>query len=76
MITIDQILSRCSEEQLENILDSSLSIMKHMEFVSGRTSTQLAIENEQFWKLYGIMPLRSLSWLAEHVANVNKLFHL
>ena len=57
MITIDQILSRCTEEQLENILDSSLSIMKHMEFVTGRTSTQLAIENEQLWKLYGINAL-------------------
>lgn len=63
MITIDQILSRCTEEQLENILDSSLSIMKHMEFVTGRTSTQLAIENEQFWKLYGINAL-TLSELA------------
>ena len=63
MITIEQILSHCNEEQLENILDSSLTIMKHMEFVTGRTSTQLAIENEQFWKLYGINAL-TLSELA------------
>ena len=63
MITIDQILSRCTEEQLDSIMDCALTIMRHMEFVTGRTSTQLAIENEQFWKLYGINAL-SFSELA------------
>lgn len=63
MITIEQILSRCTEEQLESILDSSLTIMKHMEFVTDRTCSQLAVENEQFWKVYGLNAI-TLSELA------------
>ena len=63
MISIENILSHCNEEQLQSILDSSLTIMKHMEFVTGRTCSQLAVENEQFWKLYGINAL-TLSELA------------
>ena len=51
------------EEPRKSILDSSLTIMKHMEFVTGRTSTQLVVENEHFWKLYGINAL-TLSELA------------
>lgn len=57
MITMEQILSRCNEEQLENILDSSLTIMKHMEFIAGISGVQLAAENEQYWKLYGLNAL-------------------
>ena len=63
MISIENILSHCNEEQLESILDSSLTIMKHMEFFTGRTCTQLAIEDDHFWKLYGINAL-TLSELA------------
>ena len=63
MISIENILSHCTEEQLESILDSSLTIMKHMEFVTGRTCSQLAVENEQFWKVYGLNAL-TLSELA------------
>ena len=63
MISIENILSHCNEEQLESILDSSPTIMKHMEFVTGRTCTQLAIEDDHFWKLYGINAL-TLSELA------------
>ena len=48
MISIENILSHCTEEQLESILDSSLTIMKNMEFVTGTTATELAVENEQF----------------------------
>ena len=63
MISIEHILSHCNEEQLQSILDSSLTIMKHMEFVTGRTCSQLAVENEQFWKVYGLNAL-TLSELA------------
>ena len=63
MITIEQILSRCTEEQLETIPDSSRTIVKHMEFVTGRPCSQLAVENEQFWKVYGLNAL-TLSELA------------
>lgn len=57
MITFDQILSRCDEEQLESIIDCALTIMRHMEFVTRKSDTQLAAENEQYWKLYGINAL-------------------
>jgi len=52
MIELEQILSRCTEEQLESMLDSSLTMMKHIEFVTGHTATYLAGESEHFWKLY------------------------
>ena len=54
MITIQQILSRCTEEQLESILSSSQQLMSHMEFVANRPSIELAGECEQYWKVYGI----------------------
>lgn len=71
MISIENILSHCNEEQLESILDSSLTIMKHMEFVTGKTATELAVENEQFWKLYGINAL-TFSELAKRVREKQK----
>lgn len=71
MITIENILSHCNEEQLQNILDSSLTIMKHMEFVTGRSCTQLAIEDDHFWKLYGINAL-TLSELAGRAQGTRK----
>ena len=54
MITVQQILSRCTEEQLESILSSSQQIMSHMEFVANRPSIELAGECEQYWKIYGL----------------------
>ncbi len=54
MIPIQQILVRCTEEQLESILSSCQTIMSHMEFVTGYTSLQLASDNEQYWKIYGL----------------------
>ena len=45
MIPIQQILVRCTEEQLESILSSCQTIMSHMEFVTGHTSLQLAGDN-------------------------------
>ena len=54
MIPIQQILVRCTEEQLESILSSCQTIMSHMEFVTGHTSLQLASDNEQYWKIYGL----------------------
>lgn len=54
MIPIQQILVRCTEEQLESILSSCQTIMSHMEFVTGYTSLQLAGDNEQYWKIYGL----------------------
>lgn len=57
MITIEQILSRCTEEQLDSITDCALTIMRHMEFVTKMSDTKLAAENEQYWKLYGINTL-------------------
>ena len=44
MIPIQQILVRCTEEQLESILSSCQTIMSHMEFVTGHTSLQLRLE--------------------------------
>ena len=54
MITIQQILTHCTEEQLESILSSSQELMSHMEFVANRPSIELAGECEQYWKVYGI----------------------
>ena len=54
MIPIQQILVRCTEEQLESILSSCQTIMSHMEFVTSHTSLQLAGDNEQYWKIYGL----------------------
>ena len=54
MIPLYQILVRCTEEQLESILSSCQSIMSHMEFVTGRTSLQLASDSEQYWQIYGL----------------------
>ena len=54
MITIQQILSRCTEEPLESILQSSQQLMSHMELVANRPSIELAGECEQYWKVYGI----------------------
>ena len=54
MISIQQILTRCTEEQLESILSSSQQLMSHMEFVANRPSIELAGECEQYWKVYGI----------------------
>jgi len=54
MIPIQQILVRCTEEQLESILSSCQTIMSHMEFVTNHTSLELAKDNEQYWKIYGL----------------------
>ena len=54
MIPIQQILVRCTEEQLESILSSCQTIMSHMELVANRPSIELAGECEQYWKVYGI----------------------
>ena len=64
MISIQQILSRCTEEQLESILDSSHTLMQHMEFVSGRPAIELAGECEQYWKVYGINAMAFLELAA------------
>ena len=57
MISLQQVLVRCTDEQLESLLQSSHEIMEHFEFVTGRTSIQLAGECEQYWKVYGIQAL-------------------
>ena len=41
MITLEQILCRCTDEQLESLMSSAQAIMQHFEYVSG-------------WKVYGI----------------------
>ncbi len=64
MIPIQQILVRCTEEQLESILSSCQTIMSHMEFVTGHTSLQLAGECEQYWKVYGINAMAFLELAA------------
>lgn len=64
MITVQQILSRCTEEQLESILSSSQQIMSHMEFVANRPSIELAGECEQYWKVYGINAMAFLELAA------------
>jgi len=60
MISIEQILSRCTEEQLESIMDCSLTLMKHFEFITEQTALNLAVQNEHFWKVY---TLNSLSFI-------------
>ena len=64
MITIQQILSRCTEEQLESILQSSQQLMQHMEFIANRPSIELAGECEQYWKVYGINAMAFLELAA------------
>ena len=64
MITIQQILSRCTEEQLESILQSSQQLMSHMEFFTNRPSIELAGECEQYWKVYGINAMAFLELAA------------
>lgn len=64
MITLQQILSRCTNEQLESLISSSHEIMQHFECVTGHSATYLAGENEQYWKVYGINAL-AFSELAE-----------
>jgi len=64
MISIHQILSRCTEEQLESILDSSHTLMQHMEFVSNLPAIQLAGECEAYWKVYGVNSLAFLELAA------------
>ena len=54
MITLEQILCRCTDEQLESLMSSAQAIMQHFEYVSGHSATYLAGENEQYWKVYGI----------------------
>lgn len=64
MISLQQILVRCTDEQLESLLQSSHEIMEHFEFVTGRTSIQLAGECEQYWKVYGINAMAFLELAA------------
>ena len=47
MITLEQILCRCTDEQLESLMSSAQAIMQHFEYVSGHSATYLAGENEQ-----------------------------
>ena len=54
MITLEQILCRCTDEQLESLMSSAQAIMQHFEYVSGHSAPYLAGENEQYWKVYGI----------------------
>jgi hypothetical protein len=54
MITLEQILCRCTDEQLESLMSSAQAIMQHFEYVSGHSATYLTGENEQYWKVYGI----------------------
>ena len=64
MISIQQILSRCTEEQLESILSSSQTILSHMEFVANRSSIELASECEQYWNVYGLNSMAFLELAA------------
>ena len=54
MITLEQILCRCTDEQLESLMSSAQAIMQHFEYVSGHSATYLAGENEQYRKIYGL----------------------
>ena len=42
MITLEQILCRCTDEQLESLMSSAQAIMQHFEYVSGHSATYLA----------------------------------
>ena len=44
MITLEQILCRCTDEQLESLMSSAQAIMQHFEYVSGHSATYLAGE--------------------------------
>jgi len=57
MITLQQILSRCTDEQLDEILDASNNIMYKLEEASGASTTELAMGNEFYWKVYGVNQL-------------------
>ena len=45
---------KVAREMAQSILSSCQTIMSHMEFVTGHTSLQLAGDNEQYWKIYGL----------------------
>ena len=64
MITLQHILVRCTDEQLESILQSSQQLMSHMEFVSNLPAIQIAGECEAYWKVYGINSLAFLELAA------------
>ena len=64
MITLEQMLCRCTDEQLESLMSSAQAIMQHFEYVSGHSATYLAGENEQYWKVYGINALAFLELAA------------
>lgn len=57
MLELSQILSHCTDEQLESLMEASHTIMQHFEYVTGHFATYLAGENEQYWKVYGINAL-------------------
>ena len=45
MITLEQILCRCTDEQLESLMSSAQAIMQHFEYVSGHSaSSVLSVE--------------------------------
>lgn len=55
MLELSEILSRCTNEQLESIMDEANALMQHFKFITAKSSTYLAGESEEFWKLYCIM---------------------
>ncbi len=49
MLELSEILSRCTNEQLESIMDEANALMQHFKFITAKSSTYLAGESEEFW---------------------------
>ena len=62
MITLEQILCRCTDEQLESLMSSAQAIMQPFEYVSSHSGQYHAGENEQYWKVYGINAMAFTEW--------------
>ena len=48
MLELSEILSRCTNEQLESIMDEANALMQHFKFITAKSSTYLAGESEEF----------------------------
>lgn len=51
MLELSEILSRCTNEQLESIMDEANALMQHFKFITAKSSTYLAGESEEFGTL-------------------------
>lgn len=71
MVNVSEILSRCTDEILEEIMQSAGKLMEHLEFMSGCQRLELARENEYYWKIY-VLHCLAFTELAERAQGKRK----